>query len=477
MWAEKAMLSGFITFVLVCLLALFRVVLIRRIDLVSWFLLSLGAFHGLGMCFVAWTVLVGNTSSDSMRLAQYEDWTWVHAAAVVLFAIAVWLGGFVARRALGLNQRPVVLRAPLDPGSYRTVSLVAWCLLIVSLAGYWLYSRAYGGFGGLLAVSVLIRSGLFESLPSNPWSWLRPVTGGLSFFASFAFFGLLLAGRPSKYRLVPIVGLMMAVFFSLFVLQSWQGRSDFIFYLLAFVLGFVVYRYGFRLSILIRLLPFFVGGFIILLVFGSTLVGKMDEGEAVSSLILRELVTRLEPFFVHVERSEFRWMKDVAAIPLYFLPQRIWKVKLNLDTAVDVTTELILGGRKGVGGITGGLNVDLVTFSYLQAGVPGLVFLGLLWGAFLRLFDSALLTGFLPGVRETVYAYLALRMVASSSYNGNPHIVIQNNIGVIAGLLVLFFVIRVLPLRTSGRFTQRATFQMCAVPHRMDNTPAKINKP
>ncbi len=74
----------------------------------------------------------------------------------------------------------------------------------------------------------------------------------------------------------------------------------------------------------------------------------------------------------------------------------------------------MVGAKKGEMGVTGAMVIGIVPFSFLEAGVIGVALIGLLWGVFLAFFDRWLLVKLSPGVSETVYAYIAFRVVVSS---------------------------------------------------------------
>lgn len=430
-------LAGVFVTIFVGSLSIIRIVQVKRLDFVVIFLGFTTIFHGvlfifsLDFKYPRWLLV----PSD---LSLYAGYAVLYSIIVIIFSVATFLGSSLQFHWILQLRRKAMVSKPLPQNIALRLSICGWLLIALSLLAYWLYSQAYGGFVSLFFKAPLLRAGLLDvESKANPWSILGKM-GGLAIVASYIFFGILVAReKQTKYLFhkTNIIGLLLSMFFSLYVIYTWYSRSHLIFYLTAFALGPQVYKNRLRLSkrllivtlvlivILITLLPFV----------SSHLIRRM-RAESLVEYIKLDASIRIIPLFVLLESPEYRWFRDIGYIPIYFLPQRFWRQ--YIDTASDIITVKVFGIKKEEGA-EGAMVIGIVPFAYMQMGMLGVVLLGLVWGIFLKIINWWLLAKLPSGVGDTLYAYVALRLVISSVWGADPQVIIYNHLDIIIGLILL----------------------------------------
>ena len=444
MWVDVAVLGGISIALIAYAGALLRLAGMRRLDLVGWFWIGVGTFHGLGFAYAVWATSEGwNDPFWAQWLLRYSEFTWIYVGGIAILLLAVWMGAAIAAGLLRPFRRVQAAGPNLTPRVRARLHSFAWSLLALAILSYWIYARAYGGFARLLDVGPLIRTARFELLPVNPWSWLGRLAS-LAFFATFIFLGMAVLRRERSFkdRVVNGVGFCLSLTFSLFVLVTWVGRGDLVVYVTALVMGYGLYRFGMGVSGTLRAGVLGVVLFATLLLGAGTWLGRVPRETPVTNLLAIEVSARIVPFFVQADLGEFRWMKDLVVAPLYLLPGKVWSGVLGLDTASDQNTEAIMGARKGQEGVTGQIPVGIAAFSVMQAGVIGIGLIGLAWGALLCWLDRWCRGKLPPGIREIVYAAVILRVAIGSIIGGDPQLLIYNNIHLVVGLPLLNLLLR-----------------------------------
>ena len=135
-------------------------------------------------------------------------------------------------------------------------------------------------------------------------------------------------------------------------------------------------------------------------------------------------------------------MKDIVAIPLSFLPERLWPH--GYATASQIITERIAGLPRGVGGVTEGIPTDIVTFSFMQLGVAGVLIVGVAWGWCLKRLDTWIRG--LPLNREVVsviYANTLLQFVVLTALYADHHHIVSRCLYLLVGISFLLVLLRV----------------------------------
>jgi hypothetical protein len=415
---------------------LVRLVLRKRLDLIDWFVGALGFTNGACYIVVLIATYQGlNTTRWGKALLSFESSFWLVPVLGLIGIIGAWLGGFLWP--IGSKNFPlfkIVSSGTLDIKE-QFIEKMAWIFLLLAFICYYQYTRAYGGFFQLLNYSSLIRSGLFDLIGvQNRWSFLKPF-GGFAFFSSFLFFALILKNCINR-RFIKGLGLVLSFLFSIYVLYSWRGRVGFVKYLSVFSLGYIFCRFGYgykslvRISLIIMLLIFIL----------SPLSFLMTPGKAsdnLASFYAKELSYPFASLFSAVDKSEYRYGRDVFHAPLYFMPERIWGPMLNLDTASTINTERIMGARKGEDGVTGSIPVDFITFWYMQLGIYGVAIGSFLWGILLRWVDGIICNVNSKELRALFYAHIVLSFAMQTSLYADPRHIITRNFYFLCGFFML----------------------------------------
>ncbi len=438
-YIQWVIIGGILVSILSFYLVYLRISKRRSIDLIDWFNIFAGTFLGGAVSFVVWGTYSGlNEGFWFQIISQKSHLLWIYVLVATIFVVSLFVGAKIAdsKRWSTKSKRNHFS----TPKAYHRVHQLAWFFLVLGFFSYWLYARAYGGFLGLLEASTLIRSGIFESLPYNPFSFLIRF-GGFLFFSSFLFYGLLKLGFKKERQKIIRIGFFLSFILSIYVLYSWLGRIGFIVYLLTFPLAHLLIKYKNRTAVILKSFKF-LPLFIVLVILITKLMDRGHFGEEVLSLFVAELSFPLASFLVALDFDVIRWFKDILQIPFYILPQSIWNILLGFDTASHVNTELIMGAKKGEAGVTGAIPVDILTLSIVQIGVPGVVLLGLAIPPVLKSISNYIIYEIPHKINFVIYAYLILNVALLSVLYGDPSNIIVRNFHIIIGVISLHFFLR-----------------------------------
>ncbi len=403
-----------------------------RLTLLDWAFLGMAGIYGGGWALVAFVTKQGGNPTWSDWLLPFENLYPIHTLSGLILASSMVLGWKLLGSRLRFNKQQELLR-PLESVEARLAAAM-WLLLSIAFLTQWLYSQAYGGFIGMLGYSSLIRSAIFDMVPSNLFSFLKPF-GGLALFASFGFFGL---WQCKRRRVGVFIGLVFSFLFSIYLLYSWLGRIGFLVYLATFVLGVLLYRRPRPWILLVK------GATMMLaVVVGSYYVSVWLDLKAADSFhvfLARELSFPFGSFFAQLDLGEhlFRGFKDFLVSPIYFLPSSWWLEWV--ESISQINTTVIMGAPKGEQGVTGGIPVDLLTLGLMQASVFGIAVVGIMFGVLLRL--SQHLVDRLPhaGVRAVFEAYVALKIAVLGVFYAQPELFISGNFALlVAAVLLIVF--------------------------------------
>ena len=400
-----------------------------RLTLLDWAFLGMAGIYGGGWALVAFVTKQGGNPTWSAWLLPFENLYPIHTLSSLILASTMVVGWGILGSSLRFQKKPVLLR-PLKSVEARLAAAM-WVLLSIAFLTQWLYSQAYGGFIGLLEYSSLIRSAIFDSVPPNLFSFLKPF-GGLALFASFGFFGLLLCKRR---RMGVLIGLAFSIIFSVYLLYSWLGRIGFLVYLATFVLGVLLYRRPRPLSLLVK---------------GATTMSAILAGSYYVSVWLnlkpadnfvvflaRELSFPFGSFFAQLDLGEhlFRGFKDFLVSPIYLLPSSWWSEwVVNIS---QINTAVIMGAPKSEHGVTAGIPVDLLTLGLMQASVFGVAIVGIMFGLLLRFIQSLLDRLPHAGVRAVFEAYVALNIAVLGVFYAQPELFISSNFSLLVATVLL----------------------------------------
>lgn len=407
----------------------------RRISFLDWAVLGMGGVYGAGWSAVVQVTHRGDNPVWESWILPFGHLYSLHTAMALLLVGATCLGWALCGSLRVVDPEP---RPGGRPQNIARWTVALWVLLGTAVVMQALYTRAYGGFAGLLSFSLLMRAGLTPV--SNPLSFLQPF-GGLALFASFGFFGLLLSRRRSVWI---VLGLMLSVPFSLYVLYSWMGRVGFSVYLATFLLGFLLSRRPHPLTVLVG-----GGAVMVAVVIGAyyaSLWLNLKASQTLETFVARELAFPFGSFFAQLSSGEHlaRGFKDLALAPVYLLPSSLWTNWV--EEVSQVNTAVIMGAPKGTQGITGGIPVDLLTLGLMQASLPGVVGIGMLFGGMLRILEGLLNRVPQPGIRAVLGAYLSLKVAVLGCFYSQPALVMSGNFDLIVSVLIAAVILK-LPSR------------------------------
>ncbi|MGN7241042.1 hypothetical protein [Priestia megaterium] len=413
----------------------------NKLELLEWFLLSLGTFNGIGFGLVIWATSQGRNPVDKASLLLQYDVSAVinYLILNVILALSSVFGWYVAKalwpfkgtRIQNLSDEKTLLRSKYY--------LVAWVTLFLGIASYFLYTLPYGGFVNYLEYSKALRAGI--PAVSNSFSFLKPF-GGLTFFSSILFFGLAIEKHSPKHKNKRIlIGIILSFLFSIYVLYSWEGRFALVTYIGTFVLAYILYFNKSAFVFFKRMILFVTVAF--LLVIGSdSILGGTRAKLGVIEFFSKELSFPFISYIAQIYSPEFRWFQDIMVGPLFIFPQKIWSGMFGIETASSFNTYLILGARKGVDSVTGEIPIDILMFGYMQASVLGVVVMGLIFGVSLLFIDRFAQKIPLKGIRYAIYANLIINVPIRSILYGDPQHIINRNFHLILGFIVVGLLVK-----------------------------------
>lgn len=417
---------------------------IKKLEFLDWFLISMATFNGIGFSFVVFYTNIGRNSYIHNQLILNFDvqMSISYILLCVLTLLSVVFGWYIAAGVKKTTEKNPPLKNHYNSNIkyQKKLLLVAWLMLIISIFSYSLFTKAYGGFLNYLDFSSARRSGVF--VVANPFSFLQRF-GSLSFFSSFIFFSYLIDVEEKTYnKKLNVVGFILSVGFSLYVLFSWEGRIGFLFYIATFFLGYILYTYKSAFAFIRKISLFLIFSFIFL-IFIDTLLGRSGGNLGVIDLFVKELSFPFASFYSIFESGEYRWFFDILTAPLLILPMKIWGGLLNIDTASSFNTFLLLGARKGEAGVYGETPVDLLSFAYLQGSFLGLVVIGLMGGIGLYILQQLINKIPIKSFRSVISAKIILYIAIMTILYGDPQHILVRNFDIICGFILILLLSKV----------------------------------
>jgi|LFRM01.1.fsa_nt_gb hypothetical protein len=427
---------GFILSAISWVGTVFRIFIRKQVDLVDWFVCSLGFVYGVSYILVLFSTYQGYNPYWEHYILSFEHIFWLVPVFGLIALFGTWLGGCLC---FYIDVIHVSSSSALKKQT-NSIEKLAWFFLILSVAGYWLYARTYGGFIGLLDYSSLIRSGFVDI--KNPWSFLNRF-GGFAFFASFLFMALFIRYKYLFKRTILGLAFISSLVFSVYVLYSWKGRVGFLTYLAVFPLGYIFLHNGYGFKALTKIIIIVLLVILVLPVFSTWLTpGKASEN--ICMFYAKELSYPYVSLYKSIEANSYRYGRDAVLAPIYFLPQRVWWGIFSWESASDQNTINIMGFRKGEAGVTGGIPTDFITFWYMQLGVYSVAIGGIIWGILLRLFDKFIRSIAFKELCAFIYAYAVLSVSVLTSLYADPYHIIRRNFHFFIGLIVVSIFVRTL---------------------------------
>ncbi|MCQ6526092.1 hypothetical protein [Bacillus mycoides] len=417
----------------------FRLLRNRELKLLDWFLLSMATFNGIGFGFVLWATHEGrNLATNLTQFILNYDNSLVIAYILLstAFMLCVVFGWYLTIAfCYKFKQKKKVSSVYKEQYFLRKSIFVAWLMLIIAVGTYWLYTKVYGGFIAYLDYANLIRSGVFNI--QNPYSFFQRF-GGFSFFSSFIFFALLIDKENKKMlsKKSLYIGLFLSLCFSFYVLYSWVGRVSIVVYVSTFFLGYILYSYKSVFSLMRKILFFSISA-LLSLVLTDAILGRTDNKLGIIEFFTGELSFPFTTFSAVSTLSQYRWFTDIVVAPLYLLPSRIWAVFLDIETASSFNTFLISGARKGDSDVLGEIPVDILSFSFMQGNVLGVILVGLMWGSMLYILQRLISKIRVKSIRSIISANIIINVSIMSVLYGDPQHIIVRNFPIIFGFIMM----------------------------------------
>lgn len=398
------------------------------LTLAGWFIICLGPGNALLFTYVILVTMHGKNDLWEKWIQPHKSSFWIVPLLILLAETGAWFGAVLGKPRRTHNPATVSRAIEL-----RRMYWLSWALLLGGIVALWLYSRVYGGFIGLL----VYRTSLYYTgieLP-NPWSFMLRI-GGLFCFASLLFSGLLFEGKVLGYnRYAVVLGFILSIFFSLLFWFILAGRMLLTTYVVMFIVAYFAIRGRSTRWVSLASLTGLV--LILPLVYWVTLIvapGKFEN--TIESFFAKELSFPTACILTAIENSQTRYGIDILTAPMHFLPQRITVGILDIETASDVLTQIFLGAPKGKGA-TYGIPVDALTFSFLQAGVYGVVLLPFMFSYLLGWLEKFILQIPIRSLSIVLHLYAGLFIAAMSAFAADPEHIIRRNWHFFVGIILL----------------------------------------
>lgn len=417
----------------------------KRIELLDWFLLSLATFNGVIFGFIIWATHSGKNSFIYGNLIMNLDWASVlfYLVLSIIFSIYVILGWNFIKKISNFYSSKKEIKLNInfrEEYVLKKIISVAWIMFIIAIVTYRLYTNSYGGFYGLLTYSKMIRSGIL--IVENPFSFLQRF-GGFSFFSSYIFFALLIDKGNMKIKRKSIfVGFIITTVFSLYVLYSWMGRVGLIIYIATFLLGKMLYNNKSIFKLIKNFLILFIL-LLFLLIFTDSLLGRSGNNIGIIELLTKELSFPLSSFYIVLNLDKYRWFTDIFVAPLYILPMRIWNGILNIETASSFNTLLTIGARKGENGVMGEIPIDMLSFSFMQGNILGVVIIAFIWGGILYILKELINRIPIESIKRIMEANIILNIGIKTVIYADPQHIITGNFYMIFGFVILWIFLKI----------------------------------
>ncbi len=375
--------------------------------------------------------LVVHAASSSQILGaghinNASHYTPMHTLAALLASVGVYLGW----RAVPSAR---LQRYNTFFSGITAKTMVPWLFVMLTAAfvAQYLYTIDYGGFTGYFAYNRLIRSSLFNTFERSRYSFLLPF-GDFAVLACLCFWGLLV----SRARSASIWGgFILSLMLATYVEIASAGR-----------VYMVTFAALFPMSILLtkRLPPMFwyVGFFCIIIVGMASLYflsnfADLKGADSLSDFVTREASFPFVSFFAELNGGpHFGLFKDVFLAPAYLAPSSMtndW-----LFTASDINTELVVGARKGLFGVTGAIPTDMLTYGLMQFHILGVFIYAILFGILLRVASAVAQSFRYRGLSNILLAYVMLKIGVFGIFYAYPKHYLMTHFAIVVTLLAIW---------------------------------------
>ena len=329
-----------------------------------------------------------------------------------------------------------------------------YMLMIIGIISDFLYLKAYGGYFNYLKYAGLIRSGVF--VVDNPYSFLIAFRG---FVVLSSILFLVLVDKRNVFHKIFF---LFSILYSLFILYSNKGRLSLILYVLVFPIYFIFKRKQWQ-TLNISTIIWSVVGLLVFLGF-IQLCGQLLD-RSTSANIFETIASESAFPFVNFKLLinndiEYRFFSDIISYPIFILPSSIWS-KIYPTVASDILTIYLNGSKKGSGGVFGEAPADILSLSYMQLNVLGVIVVAALSAIVIALVFKQLKKIKNDNLRIILKIYLIMYLVLQSIFYGDSYNIVQRMFPLFSFLLLYVFnrfIYCSLHRRKSVQFTKKGSY-------------------
>lgn len=413
------------TFFVICVLfALYHSVRTSKFTTLHFSIVGLAIVYGLGMPVVIYGAQEFHTTGNHFYRKSF-DYIILHTAFAAVAVIGIYLGW----RSLSVSKR---IHLGLYFKETQPKKMVPWLfiMLIISIVAMYLYTKDYGGFLGYFAYNRLIRAGHFDLVDRSSFSFLKPF-GGFAHISVFGFWGLILSGR---HRVLNYLGLILALSVSIYVLFAFSGRLSMLLFVSIFPVSIALLRRTSPLAWSLMLPA--SAPLAILAIFFISAFFEIKASDDLHGFVAREISFPFIAFFAQLDEGDpFQFFYHLILSPLYLMPSSL--VGSWFSSASQINTATIHGAAKGIGGVTSGMPVDIITFGFMQFHVLGVLLYAVFFGWVLRAVTCISGSFSVPGISAAFTAYVAIRIGIFGALYGDPEHIIEGSFPFIATLIVI----------------------------------------
>ncbi|MEH7086683.1 O-antigen polymerase, partial [Neobacillus drentensis] len=386
----------------------------QRIDFMSFVMIFYSLFFG-----IAPALLHGaNIFFYKNIWTVYTNYNTQHYFIAFILVVATYYSILAGWKVSSLKKRTT--KRSDTQRNIKNLEIIAWLFFALAIITYTLYSKAYGGYTGLLEKSESIRGGWVNVY--NPWSFLQRF-GGFSLVSSYLFFSLLFSKEYQK-KVSTKLGFLLSFLVSLYVVITWGGRLTLATYIITFPLTLILYKNKkIRLK---KLSVIFLITFLVLY-FGSGLLSSINNYVSGSNQIenLNNSNKSIIDFFIdefsfptisvvvslnsiYNNVIEMRFFKDFPLAVVHLVPKSL--IGFLPEKISTINTQLFDRGFHGE------IPTDIISLGIYNIGVFGPVVLGFLLGYFSNMIQLSLSTISFSNLRLMLFVVIGLTIGKTVAY-------------------------------------------------------------
>lgn len=399
-----------------------------RLTVYAWGILGIGLLYGPVSAFVYVQSVSGANYYWSPYIPNAGTSYITHPFAAMLLLVGAAVGRFFGETFV---RQPRHRTSKCDPNRRRKLIILFCILLATAGIAQGVYAHAYGGYVSMLGYSRMIRSGIFEV--HNPFSFLYPLAG-FAVMAFLGFFGLMCERAEARVIMLASVALVCSVY----VFYSWLGRMGFVVFAMSVPLGYAYMRVRSPYVIMAIGTMLVASGIVLAHAISTALM--LNAATSLSHFMARELSFPFASFFAQLNADKYLYtfFKGIFAAPLYLLPSSL--INDLVTSPSTLNTEVVIGQRKGMFGVTGEIPVDLLTLAVMQVKFYGVPVVGLIYGMSLKGVQYAVDAIQHPHVRAILEAYISLKVGLLTVAYADPANVVRGNFALIVVLVILYVI-------------------------------------